>query len=506
MPRAGVPHTSTSYGVAITAAGHNGQWEQALRCVVVRVPLFCRRGEWSTMVTPGGRAFPQRRGRRCCRSDRIARLRRACGTSGSLPKEVEVRGVQPDVQTYSAAISVLSNAFQPREAFRLMREMSEGGLAPRGSSGASACFAGIVEVYGRCPARAAELAALARAGSEDGPDFFAYSAAIAVCASATSCATTASPLRTNSSEASSTSAGERKREGRGEGSVWRRDDVEAPRLLREMMAAGLKPDEACFTNALSACRDLRRGKEALAILREMEAAGVAPDGIVYTLVMTACGSAGNWEDAVTLVREMAGKGVPPSFISYSVAISACAKAGQHEPALELLKEMKDAGINPNTITYASAIMACSASGQCDLAVGLLRDMAKRGLPPARTCYAPAINACAQGKNPEMALSLLREMPTVGLGPDALCYAAALSALRDDCDGSAALLLEMRDVGLAPSSSLYVKTVRACKEAGRDELADMLSKEMAKVVGPARASSTLEVTGAASRRDRDGVKQ
>lgn len=51
-----------------------------------------------------------------------------------------------------------------------------------------------------------------------------------------------------------------------------------------MTAAGLRPDESCFTNALSACRDRRQGKEAVAILREMDEAGVAPDGVVYTLV------------------------------------------------------------------------------------------------------------------------------------------------------------------------------------------------------------------------------
>lgn len=199
-----------------------------------------------------------------------------------LLRDMPRNGVQPDMQTYTAAISVLSSAFQPKEAFCLMREMSEQGLAPRGSSGASACFAGIVEVYGRDPARAAELAALARTGTENGPDFFAYSAAIAVCAAATSSATTAS-LPTNSPHPSpAENAGGR--EGWGEAGVWRRDDIEAPRLLREMMVAGLAPDEACFTNALSACRDLRQGKEALAILREMEAAGVNLDGIVYTLV------------------------------------------------------------------------------------------------------------------------------------------------------------------------------------------------------------------------------
>lgn len=69
---------------------------------------------------------------------------------------------------------------------------------------------------------------------------------------------------------------------------WRGHANEAPALLREMAAAGLKPDESCFTNALSACRDRRQGKEAVAILREMDEAGVAPDGVVYTLVSWDC--------------------------------------------------------------------------------------------------------------------------------------------------------------------------------------------------------------------------
>lgn len=51
-----------------------------------------------------------------------------------------------------------------------------------------------------------------------------------------------------------------------------------------MATAGLKPDQGCFANAMSACRDRRQGKEAVAVLRGMDEAGVAPDGVVYTLV------------------------------------------------------------------------------------------------------------------------------------------------------------------------------------------------------------------------------
>lgn len=205
-------------------------------------------------------------------------------------------GVEADALTYSAAISVLAREARLPEAFRLIREMSERGLATVSGS----AYDSIVGVYGKTPEAAAELVTLVR--GMDVPDFFAYSAAIAVCAAvagvvpatpAAAAAATAQPLKesnatsVDSNEApsslSATAAADHLSTNSAR-TVVPNDDIDAPRLLREMSAAGLRPDEACFTNALSACRDRRQGKQALAILRDMEAAGVTPDGVVYTLV------------------------------------------------------------------------------------------------------------------------------------------------------------------------------------------------------------------------------
>eukprot|EP00903_Cladosiphon_okamuranus_P014674 g13601.t1 len=475
MPLAGIAHTSSSYGAAITAAGQCGLWEEAVALLErMRESSRASAAELGAVAETSG---VRPKGPPLAPNNFIYTAAiRACGDNGQweqalrLVNEMPADRVETDMMTYSATITALAKASRLEEAFRLMREMSEEhGLAPT-----PVAYEGILEAYGRKDkARAEELIAFVRGGGGMGkPDFFTYSVAIAVCAAAA--AASARP----------TSAAD----------DWRGHTNEAPALLREMAAAGLSPDESCFTNALSACRDRGDGNEAVAILREMDEAGVAPDSVVYTLVMAACGSSGNWEGAVSLVREMKGKGMPPNLISYSVAVSACAKAGQHGPALELMREMKAAGISPNTVTYSSAILACTASGQWEPAVDLLREMPRRGLSPSRTCYAPAIKACAQGGNADMALSLLREMPKVGLSPDALCYAAALSALRDDCDRSAALLREMREVGLAPSSVLYVNAVRACKAAGKLDQADLLETELSAVVGRARASSSLLGTG------------
>lgn len=215
-------------------------------------------------------------------------------------------GVETDIMSYSTAVTILAREFQLEEAFGVMREMKERGLAP---SASSACCEGILEFYGKVtPTRTEELVAFVR-GMEE-PDFFAYSVAIAVCAA------------TTKSLSASASSGPGSGAGAGAGSVsgsdsgsdsgsgsstpnsaannavanvndtdddrrWQQHTSsinQAPALLREMAAAGLGPDEACFTNTLSACRDYRQDKEALAIMREMSEAGLRLDGVVYTLV------------------------------------------------------------------------------------------------------------------------------------------------------------------------------------------------------------------------------
>ncbi|CAN0132135.1 unnamed protein product [Ectocarpus sp. 4 AP-2014] len=370
MPRKGIRHTPTSYSTAITVAGQCRLWEEAV-ALLDRIRRD-RRDDDDERGAQGAAAAAAEgpSGRRVAANNYVyAATITACGNSGQweqalrLLREMSEAGVEADALTYSAAISVLAREARLPEAFRLIREMSERGLATVSGS----AYDSIVGVYGKTPETAAELVTLVR--GMDVPDFFAYSAAIAVCAAvagvvpatpaAAAATAAAQPMKesnatsVDSNEAPSSLSATAAADHPSTNSariVVPNDDIDAPRLLLEMSAAGLRPDEACFTNALSACRDRRQGKQALAILRDMEAAGVTPDGVVYTLVMAACGGAGRWRDAVSLVREMTEKGVRPNLINYSVAISACAKAGRHEPALELMAEMKDAGINPNTVT------------------------------------------------------------------------------------------------------------------------------------------------------------
>lgn len=195
-------------------------------------------------------------------------------------------GVEADVLSYSAAVTILAREFQLEEAFRLMREMSERGLAP---SALSACCEGILEVYGRVTrTRAEELVAFVR-GMEE-PDFFAYSVAIAVCAAAAAKSASGSGSVVGSGSGSGSGSGASAPNNAvadANDANWQGQHAasnHAPALLREMTAAGLSPDETCFTNALSACRDHRQDKVAVAILREMREAGVPLDGVVYTLV------------------------------------------------------------------------------------------------------------------------------------------------------------------------------------------------------------------------------
>lgn len=227
-------------------------------------------------------------------------------------------GVDPDVLSYSAAVTVLAREFQLEEAFGVLREMSESGLAP---SASSVCCEEILEVYGRVTrTRTEELVAFVRAMEE--PDFFAYSVAIAVCAAAAATEFRSSSLSSSSASSglgshAGSGAGSERGSGSGSGSgssvpnsaannavaiannvdtdtdrrQWQQHagSNQAPALLREMTAAGLRPDEACYTNALSSCRDYRQDREAVAILREMSEAGLPLDGVVYTLVSRAVG-------------------------------------------------------------------------------------------------------------------------------------------------------------------------------------------------------------------------
>jgi len=196
------------------------------------------------------------------------------------------KGIQPNVISYSAAISACEKGGQWQEALKLFREMSEKGIQPNVisySAAISACEKG---------GQWQEALKLFREMSEEGiqPNVISYNAAISACE---------------------------------KGRQWEK----ALELLRKMSDNGVDPDVISYSAAIHACFVCEKYPEAYGLIEPAQATSVLPKFyltgsiwdlhnfslpvssllIANSLIVVAL-SADNWGDIVVVTGQGHGSG------------------------------------------------------------------------------------------------------------------------------------------------------------------------------------------------------
>ncbi|CAN6475694.1 unnamed protein product [Victoria cruziana] len=145
------------------------------------------------------------------------------------------------------------------------------------------------------------------------------------------------------------------------GSIWNGQFEEAMELFRQMLAAGLRPDEYTVSSVLSACASL-----ALACLGAQVHSYTVKSGINYLTGTTNAlicmyAKSGEAEKAEQMFEQTLTRDV----ITWSALISAHAHQGSATKAFQVFSEMKESAELPNEITFLSVLTACSHAGLVD---------------------------------------------------------------------------------------------------------------------------------------------
>ena len=207
----------------------------------------------------------------------------------------------------------------------------------------------------------------------------------------------------------------------------RRAAEKAERLLREMLAKGLPPNQLSFTNTIvawSRTKDKTAPHRAQALLTEMKELfkqndTMQPSKVPYTAVITAWSKSRDrnaGRHALQLLQEMKDTGTKfcsPNAVTYGACISAVGPAR----AIGLLDELQqlydkgDHSCRPDTIVYSSAISALAKTpGNYKRAHDLLYRMERdydRGLvhlKPNHFSYSAALTSCWDRFSPEESLT------------------------------------------------------------------------------------------------------
>jgi pentatricopeptide repeat protein len=195
-----------------------------------------------------------------------------------LLKEMDTKGIQPNVISYSAAISACEKAGKHQSALDLLREMDTKGIQPdviSYSAAISAC-----EKAGKHQSALDLLREMDTKGIQ--PDVISYSAAISACEKA----------------------------GKHQSALD---------LLKEMDTKGIQPNVISYSAAISACEKAGKHQSALDLLKEMDTKGIQPNVISYSSVLECLFALKDYEQIFRIIdKAHKVKCLPQFTVSYPI--------------------------------------------------------------------------------------------------------------------------------------------------------------------------------------------
>ncbi|XP_004301846.1 PREDICTED: pentatricopeptide repeat-containing protein At1g19720-like [Fragaria vesca subsp. vesca] len=100
--------------------------------------------------------------------------------------------------------------------------------------------------------------------------------------------------------------------------------------------------------------------EARRLIDEMIRQGIEPGLVTWNILISSCNKSGQCDVAMELMKKMESCGIIPDVYTWTAMISGFAQNNRTNQALDLWKKMILLGVLPNGITIASAILACTS--------------------------------------------------------------------------------------------------------------------------------------------------
>ncbi|KAF9426829.1 hypothetical protein BGZ94_005952 [Podila epigama] len=141
------------------------------------------------------------------------------------------------------------------------------------------------------------------------------------------------------------------------------DMLSAQTVYREMIQAGILPNEVIFGTLLSAYA--RRGDltQMLSIYDAMRAEGLKPNSYIYSNLLYGLVKDGDMGAAMRLYQNMEEDGLGRNVMALTIIMKGYADNGNIKEAREIYTRMIDSGLSPNFMTYATLMNAYIKRGE-----------------------------------------------------------------------------------------------------------------------------------------------
>eukprot|EP00903_Cladosiphon_okamuranus_P005631 g5598.t1 len=306
------------------------------------------------------------------------------GGALNLIKRMKGEGLTPDAYTYGAAVGACAKGRNPAMAKILLEEMQGLGLTPT-----RFCWNSVISVHARTGNTTVALALMDEMKQSMPCDETTFSNVVHGCAQT-------------------------------------RDWKAAARLLKDMRAAGLKPNDSCYYALLAAASKAGELRLAEGLFKGMRADGLTADLYSYTTLFAGCGRFHDWRLALRLLESMKAEGLLATKKNYVAALRACSR-GEAEIAGILLEMMRKQEVELDAAGRTAALVAFGRGGRADKALALMDYLRENGPPPSLQCFNAAIEACALADDVDGAMSLMAEMGRAGITPDDYSFRSLLTA-------------------------------------------------------------------------------
>jgi len=242
----------------------------------------------------------------------------------------------------------------------------------------------------------------------------------------------------------------------------------AMRVLEEMEARGLKPDNVSYNMVLSACANARQKDQVNSLLSSMEA-----DVVTYNTRLKACAQERDVAQAFAIFADLEAAKIAPTQVTYGTLVECCTRAGEMAKAKEVLRKMGTAGVAKNIVVYTSLIKGFAALGKLEEAMEVFEEMQASGdgekserVEPDVICYSALIKAFCDRQDLEQAFHLLENLLEKGHTPDEILFNHLLAGCtaKPHVQLAEKILHDMVSHGIKPTTATFSTMLKVYSKA------------------------------------------
>ncbi|WOH08779.1 hypothetical protein DCAR_0728227 [Daucus carota subsp. sativus] len=191
------------------------------------------------------------------------------------------------------------------------------------------------------------------------------------------------------------------------GFVQSKRTIEAVKLFKDMMVAGIRPSHVTVTAVLPVCGlmdSVRRGKEIHGFIYRME---LYMNVFVASALIDMYSKCGTVIDARNVFETIPIKNVA----SWNAMIGCYGKHGLVDSAIQLFERMTTEGMQPNPVTFTCVLSACSHGGFVDKGLEIFRSIRKcYDIEASQEHYSCVVDLLCRFGRMDETYDFVKEMP------------------------------------------------------------------------------------------------